>query len=249
MVTDGDFLRNRPLPSRDMGQLKPGRGGEAVIQRLFALVGFLFLAVAIGNPYSMAWIAGRLVVADGLEPADAVVSLRGLPAQERTRIGEAARVVERRYAPILLVSVDSEPYYNQPVDELVEAYLRKEGFPQDKLRFCENHADNTREEAQFLLACLRELGAQDAIIVTSEYHTRRARSIFRRVFSGSGIAVRVHPAYDPAHWDPHWWRQRRWAKTFLMETAALAWSMIEGLQVFPEAAPTSPPEPSAAQEP
>ena len=219
------------------------------MKKLFALVSLLLFAVAIGNPFSMAWMAGHLVVADGLEPADAVITLRGSADDERTRMDEAARVVEKRYAPVLLVSVDSEPYYNQPVRGLVEAYLRKKGFPKEKTRFCENHADSTAEEAQFLLACLRELGAKDAIVVTSEFHTRRTRSIFRRVFSGSGIAVRVHPSYDPKYWDPHWWRQRRWAKTFLLETASLAWSQIEGLQFSPEVNLASPPEPSAAQSP
>ena len=220
-----------------------------MVKKIFALVFLGLLAVAVGNPYSMAWIAGHLVVSDGLEPADAVIPLRGSPIQERTRMDEAVHVVERRYAPVLLVSVDSEPYYSQPVRGLVEGYLKKKKFPGEKLRFCENGADNTGEEAQFLLACLQELGATDAIVVTSEFHTRRARSIFRRVFAGSGISVRVHPAYDSAYWDPHWWRRRRWAKTFFIEAMALAWSTIEGLRSSPEPGTSAPSEPSTAQTP
>jgi len=219
------------------------------MKKLFFLISLLVLAVAIGNPFSMAWIAGHLVVSDGLEPADAVVTLRGSADQERGRMDEAARVVEKRYAPVLLVSVDTEPYYGQSIRGIVETYLRKKGFPKEKTRFCENRADNTREEAQALLACLRELGAKDAIVVTSEYHTRRTRSIFRRAFSGSGVAVRVHPVYDAEYWDPHWWRRRRWAKTFLFETLAFAWSKIEGLQFSQEVNRASPPEPSTAQSP
>jgi len=199
------------------------------MKKLFALLFLLLLAVAIGNPYSMAWLAGQLVVSDGLEPSDAVVSLRGSADQERTRLDEAMRVVERKYVPVLMASVDSRPYFNQTVSGIVEEYLRHTKFPAEKLRFCENSADNTVEEAQELLTCLRKLGATDVIVVTSEFHTRRTRMIFRRVFSGSGITVRVHPVYDPGYWDPHWWRRRRWAKTFLIETLALAWSSIEGI--------------------
>ena len=187
----------------------------------------LFLAVAVGNPYSMAWIAGRLVVADDLEPADTVVTLRGSAEVERIRLDEAARVVESRYAPVLLVSVDSVPYFNQPIRGLVEAYVSAKGFPPGKLQFCENHADSTAEEAQALLSCLLEMGAKNVIVVTSEYHTRRTRAIFRRAFSGSGITVRAHPAYNSDYWDPHWWRRRRWAKTFVTEALALAWSTVE----------------------
>ncbi len=212
------------------------------MKKLFALIFFLLVAVAIGNPYSMAWIAGRLVVSDGLEPSDAVVSLRGAPSVERTRLEEAARLVERRYARVLLASVDSDLYFNQPIRELVVDYLQEKKFPPNQLRFCENNADNTAEEARHLLSCLSQLGAKDVIVVTSEFHTRRTRSIFRRIFSGSGITVRVHPVYDSGYWDPHWWRSRRWAKTFVIETMALAWSVVEGLRSPPPADPASPAE-------
>lgn len=192
----------------------------------------LLLAVAIGNPYTMAWIAGRLVVSDDLEPSDAVIPLRGDAQEEPVRVDEAAQLVQKRYAPLLLVSVESKPYYGTPVRRLAETYLREKGFPMGQLRFCENSADNTLEEAQALRSCLRQVRAKRAIVVTSEYHTRRTRAIFRRVFAESGIAVRVHPAYNPNYWDPHWWRRRRWAKTFVIETLALAWSQVERFRSY-----------------
>ena len=105
-----------------------------------------------------------------------------------------------------------------------------------QLRFCENSADNTLEEARALRSCLRQLRAKQVIVVTSEYHTRRTRSIFRRVLAESGIAVRVHPVYNPNYWDPHWWRRRRWTKTFVIECLATAWSQIERFQSSPEPA-------------
>ena len=80
-------------------------------------------------------------------------------------------------------------------------------------------------------ACLEQLGVRNIIIVTSEFHTRRARFIFRRVLAGSGIVSRIHPAYDETYWDVHWWRRRRWAKTFLEESLKLLWTGIE--QVVP----------------
>ena len=207
----------------------------------------LLLAVAIGNPFSMAWMADRLVVADDLGPADAVIPLRSSAELERTRLDEAARLVESSYAPVLLVSVDSVPYFSQPIRGLVEAYLSAKAFPPEKLQFCENHADNTAEEAQALLSCLLKRRAGNVIVVTSEFHTRRTRGIFRRAFSGSGITVRVHPAYNSDYWDPHWWRRRRWAKTFVTETLALAWSQVERFRSFREpdgTAAANPPAPN-----
>ena len=207
----------------------------------------LVLALALGNPYTMAWIAGHLVVSDDLEPSDAVTYLRGAAEEERIRLEEAVQLVQRRYAPLLLASVDSKPYYGQPLRRLIESYLRERGFPMEKLRFCGNNADSTLEEAQALRSCLRQLSAKQAIVVTSEYHTRRTRSIFRRALADSGISVRVHPAYNPNYWDTHWWRRRRWAKTFLIETLALAWSQIERFQSSPEPDSSGAEKPPAAQ--
>ena len=218
-----------------------------VMRKLIGPALILVFGLAIGNPYTQAWIAGRLVVSDDLEPSDAVIPLRGYPEEERIRVEEAAQIVQRRSAPLLLVSVYSKPYFGQPARRLIETYLREKGFPLGQLRFCENSADNTLEEARALRSCLRQLRAKQAIVVTSEYHTRRTRSIFRRVFAESGIAVRVHPVFNPNHWDPHWWRRRRWAKTFLIETLASAWSQIERFRSSPEPDSPGAEKPPAAQ--
>ena len=185
------------------------------------------ILAALFNPWTLAWMARQLVVADDLRPVDAVAPLRGSPEEEQARLDEAVRLVQEKYASILLVSTDARPFYGQPNRERVEDYLRERQFPLSQLRFCENRADHTAEEARALRACLQQMDAQRAIIVTSEYHTRRTRFLFRRAFAGTGIEARVHPVYNPKYWNPHWWRRRRWAKTFLTESVSLLWNSVE----------------------
>ena len=191
------------------------------------LISLFLLLLLLGNPFTQAWIAGQYVVDDGLEPADAVVALRGGPDEQQLRTEEARRLVGKRYAPVLLASVDGRPFWGRPQRQFIEEYLKREGFAAQQIRFCENTTDSTAEEARALRACLRQMGARQVILVTSEYHTRRARFIFRQAFSGSGIVLRIHPVYNGEYWDKHWWRKRRWAKTFLDETLKLVWSAIE----------------------
>ena len=56
-------------------------------------------------------------------------------------------------------------------------------------------------------------GVRSMIVVTSPYHTRRARWILRRVFDGSGVAVKIDAALpddktpQPATW---WLTGRGW---------------------------------------
>ncbi|MBI4460295.1 MAG: YdcF family protein [Acidobacteria bacterium] len=209
------------------------------------ILGLLFLALA--NPFTLSWLARQYVVSDALEPADAVIPLRGSAEEERLRLEEAAELVRKRFAPTLLVSVVSRPYYGQPVRKLIEGYLEEKEIPSQQLRFCENNADYTAEEARMLLACLRELEAKKVIIVTSEYHTRRTRFLFRRVLGRTGIRVFVHPVYNSQYWDTHWWRRRRWTKTFVTESLSLLWSGVEQWGFFwrqPQASATEVPSAS-----
>src|SRR6267378_2342678 len=64
---------------------------------------------------------------------------------------------------------------------------------------------------------LLERGWRRVVVVTSNYHTRRARYIFRRVFPPA-VQVRVTPARD-TYYDPDgWWHSRQGVKIFFRET-------------------------------
>ena len=194
---------------------------------MIRLAVIFLLLVLLLNPFTQAWFAGRLVVDDPLAPADIVVPLRSSPEEAGPRVDEAARLVSKRYAPFLLADVTTAPVYGVPEAQLFENYVKQKGVAPDQLRRCENDADSTAEEAVAIRACLLRFGVKEVIFVTSEYHSRRARSILQHAFSGLGIVVRIHPVYNPYYWDSHWWRKRRWAKTFFMEAVKTVWATLE----------------------
>jgi uncharacterized SAM-binding protein YcdF (DUF218 family) len=59
------------------------------------------------------------------------------------------------------------------------------------------------------------------LIVTSEFHTRRALSIFRRRLPQYEFSVAA--AHDPAHFGTAWWTRREWAKVTFDEWVKLIW--------------------------
>ena len=61
---------------------------------------------------------------------------------------------------------------------------------------------------------------RSVIVVTSDYHTRRARYIFQRVFPES-ITVRVPSARDGGFDPEHWWENRKSLKLFIQELVAM----------------------------
>jgi len=79
-----------------------------------------------------------------------------------------------------------------------------------------SHAANTREEAEALSDLVIHRGWKKVLLVTSNYHTRRARFIFGRVFPVD-VTVRVSAAQD-SEFDPaRWWETRIGLKVFLNE--------------------------------
>jgi len=187
----------------------------------------LLLLVLLLNPWTMSWIASGCVVDDGLHPSDAVVALRGDPVEGTRRTDEAVKLLAQGYAKTILLDVSGEPFFGGHEAQIVEAYLRSKGISEQQMQLCQNDADSTAEEARALHRCFERIGARQVIVVTSEYHTRRARFILRHELAGSGVTVRIHPAYDGFYWDTHWWRRRRWAKTYLLETVKTISSAIE----------------------
>ena len=63
-----------------------------------------------------------------------------------------------------------------------------------------HRAANTREEAEALAGLVSSRGWKRVLVVTSNYHARRARFIFGRVFP-AGVSVRVSGAHD-SEFDP-----------------------------------------------
>ncbi len=100
--------------------------------------------------------------------------------------------------------------------ELMEHDLVERGVPKDKIVRLAHDANNTREEAEAVTKLAAQRKWHSVIVVTSNYHTRRARYIFRKVFP-QGIEVHVASARN-GDFDPQrWWEKREAIKALTRE--------------------------------
>lgn len=200
----------RPRPSEAGGIL------IKLIVSLFLLTFFLGLYFVRHPIFRFA--AESWVIKDPLEKADVLIVLsddnfyadRATRAAELFREGKAPLVVAsgRRLRP------------SAGIAELMEHDLVERGVPKDKiLRFAQDR-DSTREEAEALAKLAKTKKWHKAIVVTSNYHTRRARYIFRHVFP-QDIEIRVASARD-GDFDPeNWWEKRESTKLFVREITGM----------------------------
>lgn len=143
-----------------------------------------------------------LITGNALEPADAVVVMGGGGEQ---RVAEAARLIKSGYGTWLVIT---EPDPSEGEERAGSAAYREvailQGLSPDILLVTEKTALSTYQEALAVLHTMQQHGLSSVIIVTDPFHTLRTRLAFREVFTGSGLAARVHPVPD------HWYRSSDW---------------------------------------
>jgi uncharacterized SAM-binding protein YcdF (DUF218 family) len=147
-------------------------------------------------------------------------------------------------APIVVASGRLlRPYAG--VAELIERDLQTQGVPANAILRFVQRAANTREEAQALRDLVASRGWRRVLVVTSNYHTRRARYIFRKVFPPQ-VGVLIISAPDSDYDADRWWETRQGRKLFFLETAGYLAAVWELWDADDAATAANPPEPSAA---
>ena len=158
--------------------------------------------------------AGRyLVHSQSPEIADAVLVLAGDYRGGRMR--KAAELVRAGYAPIALVSGPYE-MYGMNEAELAIQYAVRQGAPASYFEPVHIRAYSTLEEAHAFVPELRKRNIRKLLLVTSNFHTRRAGRIFGQVL-GPSVAIRTVAAGDPFFQPDSWWHNREGQKTLFYE--------------------------------
>jgi uncharacterized SAM-binding protein YcdF (DUF218 family) len=165
-------------------------------------------------------------VQDSLVPADVVVVLSGhMPY----RAIEAARLYQQKAAPQVWVTRPigpggqlaemqipfvGEDFYSQRV-------LMAMDVPVLSIRILPDPTANTAEEIEEIARLAREEDLRTVVIVTSAPHTRRVRSIWKRLVGDSPRLLVRHPVDDSFN-AARWWRNTQDALDVVREWLGLA---------------------------
>jgi len=173
--------------------------------------------------------AGRLLVDEDPLPAhaDAIVMLAGsisdrvLEAADLYRAGVAPRVVvTRERVPRGDWALRSRGVRLPESAEQTVAALQALGVPPSAVVVIPRRAISTDSEAHTIArwVCAR---ARSVVVVTSRYHSSRARMILRHALAPE-IALAIRPSRHDPFQPGRWWRDRRDAKAVLAELEKLA---------------------------
>jgi uncharacterized SAM-binding protein YcdF (DUF218 family) len=173
---------------------------------VLAVLAVVVLALIFHNAV-LAALGAYLVKAGPPEKADIALVLAG--DGEGNRILKAAQLARQGYVSKVLVSGPSGIYGHYECD-LAIPFAVKAGYPESYFVHLENDARSTQEEARDAIARLRQLGVHSVLLVTSDYHTRRAGKIFRSAAPDLRFIVVAAP--DVSFTPDGWWHNRQGEK-------------------------------------
>jgi len=197
-VTPSFRLTVGPLVPRPV---HPARRAVTVWAVRLAILGAIVgPAIAFHHPILVAY--ARLFRVDDPAPSDAIVVLLGGP---ESRPARAAELYRAGVAPRVLFCTGTSPGAGLVGEwALIRHTLIAGGVPPSALVIVASPVTSTKQEAEAILPVARGEGMRRITVVTTSFHTARARWIFRRVFGPSGIEIRMgastNPHYDESNW-------------------------------------------------
>lgn len=193
------------------------------------LFAFLFILILSGlyftHPLYLSSLGHFFIVSDPLKKSDAIIVLDGdYPKDER--LLHAIQLWQQGYAPVIILSAKLAEWQTFEDYPTWRHAMKLKIFPADALLIAAHDADSTKGETAHLLKFVREHNFRKIIIVTSNYHSRRAQGVFRKEWKRSGVEVFVSAA-SSSKFHPHeWWLHREDSKTFFYESSKTIWYFL-----------------------
>ena len=177
------------------------------------LLALFLAAIWVARTRILTALGSALVESDSLQRAQCAVVLGG--DGFGARIVKAAQLAQAGYAPFVIVDGPSVLVGHE--SDMTVTYAEQHGYPASLFQpvLLPPEISSTEAEAKYVGRILKAKGICKILLVTSNYHTRRAARGFRR--ENPWLEVIAVPAPDRDFSPSGWWKNREGEKTFLLE--------------------------------
>lgn len=175
---------------------------------LVVVAGLLWL----GHESILTALASYLVQAESPRKAEVAIVLGGDLGGDRAAMG--CDLLKRGIVDRIWFS-SSQAIFGHTESEMAKEWAAAHGCDPAKMTALHADVDSTGDEARSIALKLKSEGIHSYLLVTSNFHTRRAGNLFRR--SAPGIEQTVVAAADDNFPVDRWWKDRRTRKTFAYE--------------------------------
>lgn len=190
------------------------------MRRSLVLIGTALIAIVLLIAFAL-HLASFLDV-ENLRQADAIVVLAGDVNDRRYQKGiELLRAGYGRH--MFLDASDDITLYGHTYADWARRFVKENSTNlSDRVQVCPIREDSTVTETKYVAKCLSYLpSGSQVLLVTSDYHTRRALSVFHHRLPSYQWSVAA--AHDDTQFGVQWWHHREWAKNAVREWQKLLW--------------------------
>src|ERR1700746_2433298 len=181
---------------------------------------FLIVVIVVSCGIALLHRSGEYLVLDHPQHADVLVVLAG--DRNDCRFLRGLDLMRQGYAPRMLVDASSDmTFFGRTAVELEHQRLRSIDLKREQVRVCPIKEDSTYEETRYVARCLDADQSSSVLLITSDFHTRRALSIFEPRLPRYHWSIAA--CRDDSVFKQSWWQRREWAKTAFMEWTKLIW--------------------------
>ena len=184
-------------------------------KKLLAVAGVITAILFLTSGLWLSAYGRFLVVDESPDKCDAIVVLGG---ENVTRVGRGVELFREGYGDKIIMSGGGRLTTKLAEADLMLMEARDLGVDPAAV-LLERESESTYENAVFVKQIVMEKGIKSFLLVTSNYHTRRARQIFSRVFDGTGVRIITVSASDPKFSPDSWWKKGEGQQRALTELA------------------------------
>lgn len=197
---------------------------KRLVARMLQALGLATLLAAVAFAGLLYTASRWLVVSDPLRPADAIVPLAG----NLTRIVHAVELQHQGLAPFIYLSKARHkpdpvldpllarlgyPRYSQ--EEFLQKVMAAQNVPAGSFAIFGSGHVSTVEEAEALRLAIGD-APRTLILITTPFHTRRAKAVFGKILPQATILMAPCPYEEFAE---KWWTDRDAAIQAVLEMA------------------------------
>ena len=206
--------------------VKPKAAPQRFGRKSVYLLNFLLLLIPVtyfGYQPLLRYSASAIIIDSQPEKADAAVLLAG---GDPGRIWGAADVYSAKLAPVVVLtreglSADDIELQRRGINIYTSfdksvSILRGLGVPQEAILHVDPYVQDTFDELTRVRQMAEQKGWKSLIIVTSNFHTRRANLVARYILGSDFKFTVVSSAHGGLNRDA-WWTSRADIRTFLIE--------------------------------
>jgi uncharacterized SAM-binding protein YcdF (DUF218 family) len=197
-VTPTDKRAGWPRPKHTLRNIL----AAAAVLLLLVILAFAFRSQILTG------VADALIVSDNLQPADVIVLLN---SDVNTRPFRVSELYQQGLAPVILIArSESTPTVDLgllPNDtDISVTVMEKLGVPADKIIILPfpGGVTSTFDEASAVRQYVAAHQTRRIILVTSAFHTRRARWTFEKVLAGLPVTLEMvavpYAGFDQTNW-------------------------------------------------